>query len=114
MKQTHTVTCLPGGESSTVETGETLIRAMKQAGVKVPNLCGNNALCGTCAARVDGPPYGLGRRNRRERRMLRWIGSPRDVRLTCQSIVCGDVSVHTSEAPTESLDYDVSKYPWMT
>jgi ferredoxin len=107
-----TVICQPGGEQATVDGGETLMRAIRAAGVEVPNLCGNHALCATCAAQVLSGQGSLSRRSRDERRFLRWIGAPESVRLTCQAKVYGDVVVHAAISPIERLDYDPSDLPW--
>ena len=107
-----TVTCSPGGESATVEAGETLMRAIRKAGVAVPNLCGNEALCAPCAAQVLEGLDALSRPRRTERRMLRWIGAPPSVRLTCQAKVRGDIVVRAAISPIERLDYDPSDLPW--
>jgi ferredoxin len=108
----YTVTCQPGGERATVEPGETLMRAIRAAGVEVPNLCGNHALCATCAAQVLDGQGALSRPGRDERRFLRWIGAPESVRLTCQAKVRGDVVVRAAISPIERLDYDPSELPW--
>jgi ferredoxin len=107
-----TVTCAPGGERATVEAGETLMRAIRAAGVAVPNLCGNHDLCLTCAAQVLEGGEALSRPRRLERRMLRWIGAPESVRLTCQARLHGDVVVRAAISPIERLDYDPSDLPW--
>jgi ferredoxin len=107
-----TVTCRPGGERATVDGGETLMRAIRAAGVEVPNLCGNHALCATCAAQVLDGLDALSRPGRDERRFLRWIGAPPSVRLTCQAKVYGDVVVRAAISPIERLDYDPSDLPW--
>ncbi|MGH9038975.1 MAG: 2Fe-2S iron-sulfur cluster-binding protein [Acidimicrobiia bacterium] len=107
-----TVTCVPGGERVTVEAGATLMRAIRAAGVSVPNLCGNHALCVTCAAQVLDGLDALSRPGRAERRMLRWIGAPDSVRLTCQAKVRGDIVVRAAISPIERLDYDPSDLPW--
>jgi ferredoxin len=107
-----TVTCLPGGEQATVPAGETLMRAIRATGLAVPNLCGNHALCATCAAQVlDGLGH-LTRPTRMERRMLRWIGAPESVRLTCQAKLRGDVTVRAAISPIERIDYDAGDLPW--
>jgi ferredoxin len=111
-KQPCTVTCVPGGERATVDAGETLMRAIRATGLAVPNLCGNHALCATCAAQVlDGLDH-LTRPTRLERRMLRWIGAPASVRLTCQARLRGDVTVRAAISPIERIDYDAGDLPW--
>jgi ferredoxin len=110
--QPCTVTCQPGGERATVAWGETLMRAIRAAGVEVPNLCGNHALCATCAAQVLDGQGALSRPGRDERRILRWIGAPESVRLTCQAKVRGDVVVRAAISPIERVDYDPSDLPW--
>lgn len=107
-----TLTCRPGGEQITVPLGTLLFHACKKAGVVVPNLCGNRALCSTCAALVVEGSENLDPPSRQERRLLKWIGAPLSVRLTCQARIHGDVVIIPAISPIERLDYDPSDLPW--
>lgn len=89
-----------------------LITACKKAGVKVPNLCGNRGLCTTCSAEIIEGLENLTPAQETERRWLRWIGAPPNVRLTCQAHIRGDVTMRAAISPIRRLDYDPSDLPW--
>jgi adenylate cyclase len=106
------VTLADTGDSAEVETDTLLLRACKQLGIAVPNLCANKALCATCAALVvDGASH-LSTPGRRERATLNWIGAPVNVRLTCQAKVRGDVTVRAGISPLADIGYDPTTHIW--
>jgi ferredoxin len=89
------------------------MRAVKHAGLDVENLCANRGLCITCAAVViDGADSGLSSASKEERRMLDWIGAPATVRLSCQAIVTGDVTVRVGISPIAREEYDPGSFIW--
>jgi ferredoxin len=106
------VTLAGTGESVEVQRDTLLIRACKQLGVAVPNLCANKGLCATCAAVVIDGAKNVSPPDRRERAMLRWIGAPEHVRLTCQVKVRGDVTVRAGISPLADLGYDPTTHIW--
>ena len=80
-----------------VAPGETLMSAAAQAGYRWPSVCGGNAICGTCAARVvageeNAPrPTDLDRRRLDELRIKPALG---ELRLACQLVPTGVMTVY--------------------
>lgn len=107
-----TLTCLPDGQAVEVPAETLLITACLKAGVKVPNLCGNRGLCTTCAGRVEVGHENLSSPTAQERTMLGWIGAPSTVRLTCQAVMLGPVTMEPRISPIDRLDYDPGDFPW--
>ena len=50
----HTLTVLPGGDTLAVQRGESLLEALRAAGLPVEAPCGGHGTCGKCLVRVDG------------------------------------------------------------
>jgi adenylate cyclase len=106
------VTLADTGASVEVETDTLLIRACKQLGIAVPNLCANKGLCATCAALVVDGADQLSAPGRHERATLKWIGAPVNVRLTCQAKVRGNVTVRAGISPLADIGYDPTTHIW--
>lgn len=102
----------PDGTEVEVPYDTLLITACTRARVKVPNLCGNRGLCTTCSAEIIDGLGNLTPVQETERRWLRWIGAPPNVRLTCQARIRGDVTMRAAISPIRRLEYDPSDLPW--
>jgi adenylate cyclase len=111
-RRTCHLTLLPEGLEADVPYDSLLITACKKAGVKVPNLCGNRGLCTTCSAKVIEGLENLSPIEKTERRWLKWIGAPPNVRLTCQAHIRGNVTMRAAISPIRRLEYDPSDLPW--
>ena len=88
----------PLGLRVAVAPGETVLDAARAGGVQLVSVCGGYGLCGTC--RVVAGTGGLGRPTDLELEELGAAQLSAGVRLACQAVVTGDVSI---EVPPESL-----------
>ena len=71
--------------------------------------CRGNGLCGTCRVKVD-PPRALSQRTPSDQRKCGWEGE--QYRLSCQTLVLGDVQVVTT--PRRILAWaNHPTYQWM-
>jgi uncharacterized 2Fe-2S/4Fe-4S cluster protein (DUF4445 family) len=52
-KKLHTVNFLPGGRSTQVVAGQTLLQAARQAGVHINASCGGAGVCGKCRVKLE-------------------------------------------------------------
>jgi adenylate cyclase len=83
----------PGGRVVSVPPGFTVLEASRSAGIPHASVCGGRGRCSTCRVRVSGPPGAAPSPSDDERRVLRRLALPRDVRLACQLRPRGDLAV---------------------
>lgn len=78
---------------------ETLMGAALRSGLRWPTLCGGDGLCTVCYVRVIEGADHLGGMSEREKRTLKGLMlrypdiAPGELRLACQAVVEGDVTV---------------------
>lgn len=92
-----TITILPSGLQIEVEDGKTLLKAAVENKLCWPHTCGGKAQCGSCAYVIVSGGENLSPISRFEQHQLivhkgRQVAINR-VRLACQTIVNGDVTV---------------------
>lgn len=88
---------LPEDKKVKVRRGTTVFQAARQAKVHIRSRCGQKAGCLMCKVRVDDQ-RGLAPMNPREKLKL-GISPQTNMRLSCQSVVTGDVTVIVPEDP---------------
>jgi len=74
----------PGGRVVTVPIGFSVLEASRYAGLPHASVCGGRGRCSTCRVRVSHGLETLPPASEAERRVLRRVGAPPDVRLACQ------------------------------
>jgi adenylate cyclase len=74
----------PGGRVVTVPIGFSVLEASRHAGLPHASVCGGRGRCSTCRVRIPRGLDTLPAASEAERRVLRRIGAPPDVRLACQ------------------------------
>ncbi|PYN81784.1 MAG: adenylate/guanylate cyclase domain-containing protein [Candidatus Rokuibacteriota bacterium] len=74
----------PSGRVVTVPIGFTVLEASRYAGLPHAAVCGGRGRCSTCRVRIARGLDTLPPARDAERRVLRRIGAPPDVRLACQ------------------------------
>ena len=74
----------PGDRVVTVPIGFTVLEASRYAGLPHASVCGGRGRCSTCRIRVARGLDTLPPASEAERRVLRRVGAPPDVRLACQ------------------------------
>jgi 2Fe-2S ferredoxin len=93
-----TITILPSGLQIEVENGKTLLKAAVENKLCWPHTCGGKAQCGSCAYVIVRGRENLSPASRYEQRQIiankgRQIAI-NQMRLACQSVVNGDVTIH--------------------
>jgi adenylate cyclase len=73
--------------------GWSVLEASRAHGIPHLSMCGGRARCSTCRVRVEGPGGHSPPPAAMERRTLKRIGAPADVRLACQLRPAGDLRV---------------------
>jgi len=74
----------PDGRTVTVPIGFTVLEASRHAAIPHASVCGGRGRCSTCRVRVTRGLEALPAATEAERRVLRRVGAPPDVRLACQ------------------------------
>ncbi len=90
------VTYILNGQAKVIETeaGKSLLQIALDHDIPVEHACGGNGFCTTCLCKVKEGMQNLSPRNDREENM----GVTEDPdRLSCQSVVNGDVTVEVTE-----------------
>ena len=92
------VTILPLECVIEAEAGQTVMDAAQEAGLYWPTTCGGKGICTSCACSVDSGDENMEPMGRAERKTLaEEVGEAaieaRRLRLACQAIVRGDVTV---------------------
>ena len=99
----HTFTVTVGeGHVVTACAGERLVEVMDRANAPVPFSCRGGA-CGTCAVRVTAGMENLSSRTDNEEIIVPDIARGDDVRLACQVIVYGPVTLVVHDERLESV-----------
>ena len=98
MESMARVTIMPLERVIEAEAGQTVMDAAHEAGLYWPTTCGGKGICTSCACSVDSGDANLGPMGRSERKTLaEEMGEAtieaRRLRLACQAIVRGDVTV---------------------
>ena len=74
----------PGGRVVTVPIGFSVLEASRHAGLPHASVCGGRGRCSTCRVRIVRGLDTVPAASEAERRVLRRVGAPPDVRLACQ------------------------------
>jgi adenylate cyclase len=90
------------GPEVRVPLGWTVLEASRSAGIPHASVCGGRGRCSTCRIRVAGDPALLPPASPLERRVLKRVGAPPNVRLACQLRPDRDVLVTRLLAPSIS------------
>ena len=85
-------------------SGPTLLEVSRAHGIAHMSVCGGRGRCSTCRVRVVGDAGGLSAIQDTERRTLRSIRAPADVRLACQARIRGAVTVQPLVRPRQGAD----------
>ncbi len=83
----------PDGREVHVARGFSVLEASRFAGIPHASVCGGRGRCSTCRVRVDRGGDALAAPSDAERRVLRRVGAPPNVRLACQLRPTRDVDV---------------------
>ena len=83
----------PEGIISKIFPGMSILEASLDAGIPHAHVCGGRGRCSTCRIRVDKGLDQLEPPRQKERRVLRGIGAPENVRLACQAFPKIDLNV---------------------
>ena len=83
----------PDGGVSNIFPGMNILEASLQAGIPHAHVCGGRGRCSTCRIRIDQDLTQLEPPRQNERRILRSIGAPENIRLACQAYPKIDLNV---------------------
>ena len=86
------VSYLDGGVSN-IFPGMNILEASLEAGIPHAHVCGGRGRCSTCRIKIDQDLTQLEPPRQNERRILRSIGAPENIRLACQAYPKIDLNV---------------------
>jgi len=105
----HTVVFMPSGKSGAFKTGTPVLQCARALGVDVDSICGGRGICGRCKVRFvtgDFAKFGIVSKQENlnpvtepEQRYRLRSGLDQDMRLSCHSLIKGDVVI---DVPPES------------
>jgi ferredoxin len=93
-----TITFLPWGTKVETPAGTSVFHAARGAGIPIPTACVSKGTCGLCRVRIVAGAENLPPFSAVERQHLGNVYWLTKVRLSCQSIVEGDVTVEVPDA----------------
>ena len=93
-----TVTIEPMGVRVDAAEGESVFAAARRAGVLIPTACVGRASCGLCRVKVIAGEHHLSPLNADEKKHLGNTYFITRLRLSCQALVSGDVTVRVPDA----------------
>ncbi|KYG84930.1 hypothetical protein AWW67_16945 [Roseivirga seohaensis] len=73
------------------EHGETILEASLKKGINHAHACGGNAKCSTCRVYIDKGLENVSPRNEKEKQLANSLKLGLEIRLACQTTVCGPV-----------------------
>jgi len=85
-----------------VEPGCTILEAAMRSDLFLRHVCGGIMNCATCRSKVLSGQENLSPISRHEQKRLAELYAPKDVRLSCQAQILGDVVV---EIPVPKLGF---------
>lgn len=91
-----TVRFQPSGAQVRAARGETLMDAVRRAGLPLASACGADALCGRCGVRVLSGAESLGAESPDETRAKQRNRIDPELRLACRARIAGDCVVGAS------------------
>jgi len=83
----------PDGGVSNIFPGMNILDASLEAGIPHAHVCGGRGRCSTCRIKIDQDLTQLEPPRQNERRILRSIGAPENIRLACQAYPKIDLNV---------------------
>lgn len=83
----------PGERTIAVNPGDTLLDAIRRAGIRHASVCGGRGRCSTCRVRIERGDDALPSPADQERKTLDRVRAPSGVRLACQIHPTADMAV---------------------
>ena len=93
----------PGDRVVRSAKGSSILEVSRLNDIPHASVCGGRGRCSTCRVRVIGGEDGLSTASAEELRVLERVGAPPHVRLACQAIPSGDISIVPLLPPNASL-----------
>ena len=101
----------PNDRTIRAAKGLSILEASNLNDVPHASVCGGRGRCSTCRVRVVSGEDGLSAARAEELRVLERVGAPPHVRLACQAIPSGDISVIPLLPPNASVQHSLLRSP---
>lgn len=79
-----------------VESGTVLMKCLLDAGLPVASSCHGDGICGKCRIIIVEGAENLSRVNALEQMLRARLKVPREYRISCQTLVWGDIKIDAS------------------
>src|SRR5574340_186223 len=99
-----TITYLPDNKSVAAEQGETILETSLRHGIPHTHVCGGNARCSTCRVIILDGLENCSPRNSREQGLTDCLHFGPQIRLACQTMVTGPVTVRRLVLDEEDVE----------
>jgi 2Fe-2S ferredoxin len=80
----------------TVESGAQLMKSLLEAGLPVASSCHGDGICGKCRIIIVEGAENLSKINPLEQMLRDRLRVPREYRISCQTLVLGDITIDAS------------------
>ena len=105
-KETHTIEYINNERSVEAQVGETILQTSNRAKIDHTSVCGGNARCSSCRVFVRRGIDSCSPRTEREELVAKRLGFPDEVRLACQTIPNGNISIY--KPPLDDTDIEIA------
>ncbi|MDE2310079.1 MAG: adenylate/guanylate cyclase domain-containing protein [Betaproteobacteria bacterium] len=99
-----TITYLPDNKSVEAEAGETILQTSLRLGIPHTHVCGGNARCSTCRVIILDGLENCSQRNSREQALANRLRFSPQIRLACQTLITGDVTLRRLVLDAEDVE----------
>ena len=99
-----TITYLPDNKSVESEAGETILQTSLRLGIPHTHVCGGNARCSTCRVIILDGLENCSQRNSREQGLASRLHFSPQIRLACQTLITGDVTLRRLVLDAEDVE----------
>lgn len=89
-----------------VDADQTILEAFQKVEIDHPHVCGGNAMCSSCRVMIEKGMDNCSPRNEKELLVAKKLSFDPQLRLACQTTLCGNVSI--SKPDMDDIDIEIA------